>query len=242
VSRIAWKYPLSYYTNDRVQGGLQFEFTSTAEEGALLVLPHGVERSHLLNTYVFQKEALRSGKAWLEFALRRLGHLFTLDSVYLVTGHHKCTSWSLVTFQNAKGSSDISARFTAGSIVGGSIRAAYSWETTSDVSYQTGPEPYEGKNNQTIFICGLRVTARGKLLAPLIGSVGSRLASLCPLPAMMPLKQRIKTIIIGLGKKVPDDDNNEVANKVSSISRSQTTTYTGQGIQPCFIGQLDVSR
>lgn len=152
-------YPLRFVS---AQGGVGFEFTSTSNEGAILVLPEGADRHDLRNHLVFEGEALRNGKSWYEFVLRRLGQtMIGFDSLYLITGCHKTSSWSLAAFHQPSGSSKFNARFTAGPIINGNIGAAYSWQMTSAAPYRIGPQPYNAtQKDQTVFIRGYKIAVR----------------------------------------------------------------------------------
>ncbi|KAL4068846.1 hypothetical protein V8B97DRAFT_2024528 [Scleroderma yunnanense] len=128
------------------QGDIGIEFSSSSNEGALLVLP---------------EEALRSGKSWYEFAVTKLGRTrISADSLYLITGCHKTSSWSLAAFHQSSGGCNFNAQFTAGKIVNGNISAAYSWQMSSAIPCRIGPEPYNEVKNQTVFIRGFKIAIR----------------------------------------------------------------------------------
>ncbi|KAG6331233.1 hypothetical protein ID866_7855 [Astraeus odoratus] len=148
-----------------VQGGLGIGFTSSSKEGALLILPEGADQHDLRNLRVFEQEAMRCGKAWYEFAIQVLGRRIGPDSLYLITGCHKTSSWSLATFNQRSGSSGFNAQFTASPIINGNINAAYTWQMTTAVPRRTGPDPYDAtKKNQTVFIRGYKIAIREKIL------------------------------------------------------------------------------
>ncbi|KAL4079880.1 hypothetical protein V8B97DRAFT_2020641 [Scleroderma yunnanense] len=156
-----------------LQGGLGLQFNSSATEGAILVLPEGSDQHNLRNHLVFQKEALLKGKAWYEFALKKAGRtMISPDSMYLITGCHKTSSWSLAAFNNVGGSLNFNAQFTAGSVVNGNVTAAYTWQMTSAVPCRVGPDPYDGNKNQTVFIRGYKIAIRESIfLAHILGDV-----------------------------------------------------------------------
>ena len=157
-----------------MEGGVGFEFTSASNEGAILVLPEGADRHDLRNHLIFEGEALRNGKSWYEFALRRLGRtMISSDSLYLITGCHKTSSWSLAAFHQPSSNFNFTAQFTAGPIANGNINAAYSWQMTSAIPCRIGPQPYDAtQKNQTVFIRGYKIAIReGKFLALLRGDV-----------------------------------------------------------------------
>jgi len=155
------------------QGATCIEFSSTSNEGALLVLPEGADQRDLCNLLLFEREALRNGKSWYEFAVTKLGRTrISADSLYLITGCHKTSSWSLAAFHQSSSNFNFNAQFTAGEIINGNIGAAYSWQMTSAVPCRIGPEPYEDAKNQTAFIRGFKIAVRGStFLALLRGDV-----------------------------------------------------------------------
>ena len=123
------------------------------------MLPEGADRHDLLNHLRFKEEALMNGKSWYEFALRKLGRTtISSDSLYLITGCHKTSSWSLAAFSQPSSNFNFNAQFTAGPIVNGNINAAYSWQMTSAIPHRIGPQPYDAtQKNQTVFIRGYKI-------------------------------------------------------------------------------------
>ncbi|KIJ59208.1 hypothetical protein HYDPIDRAFT_101174, partial [Hydnomerulius pinastri MD-312] len=76
--------------------GLNYAFTFSSADGALLVLPEGADSYKLLNESTFRDAALQNGESWYDFAYSTLGRtMISNDSLYLVTGCHKAKSWSL---------------------------------------------------------------------------------------------------------------------------------------------------
>ncbi|KIJ12520.1 hypothetical protein PAXINDRAFT_46495, partial [Paxillus involutus ATCC 200175] len=76
------------------QLGLKLNFTSTSAEGAILVLPEGAGTEDLLKLDTFEKEAKENGESWYRYAYVDRGRTtINNDSLYLITGHHKASSW-----------------------------------------------------------------------------------------------------------------------------------------------------
>jgi len=160
-----------FNTLDRsVAGGSTcIQFSSTSNEGALLVLPEGADQHDLCNLLLFEREALRNGRSWYEFAVTKLGRTrIAADSLYLITGCHKTSSWSLAAFHQSSGNCNFNAQFTAGKIINGNIGAAYSWQMTSAVPCRIGPEPYDDAKNQTVFIRGFKIAIRSSTFLSLL--------------------------------------------------------------------------
>ena len=152
-----------------LQGGLGLQFNSSASEGAILVLPEGTDQHNLRNHLVFQREALRNGKTWYDFAVKKLGRtMISPDSLYLITGHHKTRSWSLAAFHSVNETFHFNAQFTAANIVNGNVTATYTWQMTSAVPCRVGPDPYDGSKNQTVFVRGYKIAIRESIFRALI--------------------------------------------------------------------------
>ena len=125
-------------------------------------------------------EALRCGKSWYDFAQMKLGRTrISYDSLYLITGYHKTSSWSLAAFHDTSKDWNFSAKFKAGKIIGGDIHAAYNWELTPWAPHRFGPVPYDGTKNQTVFIRGYKIAVREN---PLLSSLRGEVSVLDELP------------------------------------------------------------
>ncbi|KAG6333290.1 hypothetical protein ID866_5798 [Astraeus odoratus] len=151
------------------QPGLGIGFTSSSKEGALPVLPEGADQHELRDHRLFAKVAMRNGKSWYEFAVRKLGRMISADSLYLITGCHKTSSWSLAAFSQPSGDSASNAQFTTNTIINGNITAACMWQMTTAVPWRVGPDPYDAIKNQTVFIQGYKITIRESILLALLG-------------------------------------------------------------------------
>ncbi|KAF9234479.1 hypothetical protein BU15DRAFT_52568, partial [Melanogaster broomeanus] len=79
-----------------IGAAISYEFNSTSSEGAILALPEGAGKADLANDLIFHRLALENAKAWYHFAYFHLGRTsISNDSLYLITGYHKSSSWSL---------------------------------------------------------------------------------------------------------------------------------------------------
>ncbi|KAI5999041.1 hypothetical protein EDC04DRAFT_2507010, partial [Pisolithus marmoratus] len=68
--------------------------SKVAAKAAFIALPSGADKYDLRDTSVFQMEAMRMGKTWYEFALKKAGRTtMSHDSLYLITGYHKASTW-----------------------------------------------------------------------------------------------------------------------------------------------------
>jgi len=196
------------------QGGVGIEFSSSSNEGALLVLPEGADQHDLCNLLLFEREALRSGKAWYEFAVTKLGRTWiSPDSLYLITGCHKTSSWSLAAFHQSSGTCNFNAQFTAGKIINGNIGAAYSWQMTSAIPCRIGPESYNKEvKNQTVFIRGFKIAIRdGTFLRLLRGNVAVMYGQPNIASHKANFSQRAKGWLGSMGKSCQTEDATNAA-------------------------------
>ncbi|KAF8838555.1 hypothetical protein BDN67DRAFT_907095 [Paxillus ammoniavirescens] len=155
--------------------GLKYEFSSSSEEGAILVLPEGAGKTDLANNLIFRNEALKHAESWYHFAYFNLGRSdIRNDSLYLITGHHKTSSWSIAAFSDAGGDASLAANFTAGEVVNGNIGGAYSWQVTNSMHWRVGPEEGYNRNkrNQAVSIRGYKIAVREGRFASLLGLGG----------------------------------------------------------------------
>ncbi|KAF9219356.1 hypothetical protein BS17DRAFT_428311 [Gyrodon lividus] len=153
---------------------LSYEFSSSSSEGAILALPEGAGKADLANHFEFRQVALENAASWYHFACCHLGRTsINNDSLYLITGFHKTSSWSLASFSQAERNTAFSFSFTAGPVINGNVAAAYSWAqgVTNSVLPRSGPE--QGYNqdspNQTLFIRGYKIAIREGAFISLLG-------------------------------------------------------------------------
>ncbi|KAF9238363.1 hypothetical protein BU15DRAFT_36126, partial [Melanogaster broomeanus] len=141
-----------------------YEFNSSSSEGAILVLPDGAGKADLAENLAgeFRQLALQNAAAWYHFAYFHLGRIsISNDSLYLVTGHHKSSSWFLASFSGAETNITLNLSFSASSVVDGNAAAAYSWALNAPGSFnfRLGPRHgYSQENpNQTLFVRGYKI-------------------------------------------------------------------------------------
>ena len=92
------------FAKRRVESGLlNYQFTLSSREGAVLILPEGAECCHLRNERPFLEAATQHAVDWYTFAEQRLGRIISHDSLYLITGFYKARSWSLPAYQQGAG-------------------------------------------------------------------------------------------------------------------------------------------
>ncbi|KAF8838095.1 hypothetical protein BDN67DRAFT_1013362 [Paxillus ammoniavirescens] len=139
---------------------LKLEFSSSSAEGAILVLPEGAGKRDFAHLSILREEAQKNGESWHHFARFNRGR--TGGDLYLITGHHKASSWSVAAFSDAGSSAGFNATFSAGQVVRGNIAMAYSWQVANPVHCRVGPEQGHSvdKRNQAVSIRGFRIALR----------------------------------------------------------------------------------
>ncbi|KAF9230616.1 hypothetical protein BU15DRAFT_83408 [Melanogaster broomeanus] len=137
---------------------LSYEFNSSSPEGAILALPEGAAKADLADNLAseFRQLALQNAAAWYHFAYFHLGRTsISNDSLYLITGYHKSSSWFLASFSQPETNTACSLSITASPVVNGNAAAAYSWvgRVTGSFGFRSGPHHrYSQENpNQTLF-------------------------------------------------------------------------------------------
>ncbi|KAF9228829.1 hypothetical protein BS17DRAFT_744996 [Gyrodon lividus] len=154
--------------------GFNFQFSSSSAEGAILVLPEDAGKADLANLGTFRTEALRNAESWYHFAYVNLGRAdINNDSLCLITGYHKASSWSIAAFSDAGSDASLTATFTAGEVFNGNITGAYSWQVANSLDWRVGPEEGHNRNNrnQAVSIRSYKIALREGLFASLLGRV-----------------------------------------------------------------------
>lgn len=106
----------------------------------------------------FFEQACRHAATWYHFAEEDLGRIISHDSIYVITGFHKASSWGLAGYENERGDGDFLAHFTARTREGGKL--TYSWEATRNMEWRAGPYDGLGIPNQSVFIRGFKIALR----------------------------------------------------------------------------------
>ncbi|KAH0831287.1 hypothetical protein J3R83DRAFT_13923 [Lanmaoa asiatica] len=140
-----------------------YDFTLSSSEAALLILPKGAENCKLRKRQIFRDVAIRNAADWYNFAEQHLGRIITHDSLYLITGLYKTSSWSVAAFHQATGTAQSSAQFKA-SQVGDRNNVSCTWETMRALDWRVGPQIDVRIPNQSVFISGFKIAIRESIL------------------------------------------------------------------------------
>lgn len=135
--------------------GAGIDFSCTCEKGAILVLPDGACREDLRRLEKFRHAAEQHAMAWYEHA-RHCG--LNPESLYLVTGCVKTSSWGVASILNASEERSACLKFTAASVAGAGASYSYSWETHSPADVRSGPKPPSEVQNQCVFLRGFKIS------------------------------------------------------------------------------------
>ncbi|KAI5997583.1 hypothetical protein EDD15DRAFT_2194620 [Pisolithus albus] len=100
-------------TCDRSIVTVKGDETKSFVKAAILALPSGADKHDLLDTSISQKAAIRMGKTRYEFVLKTLGRAaMGHDSLYLITGYHKASTWTLAAFDNPNANWTVDVQYT----------------------------------------------------------------------------------------------------------------------------------
>jgi hypothetical protein len=135
--------------------GAGINFACTCEKGAILVLPDGAFREDLRRLEKFRHAAEHNAMAWYGHA-RNCG--LNPESLYLVTGCVKTSSWGVASILNASEERSACLKFTAASVAEASASYSYLWETYSPVDVRNGPKPPSEVQNQCVFLRGFKIS------------------------------------------------------------------------------------
>ncbi|KAK7027973.1 hypothetical protein VNI00_015059 [Paramarasmius palmivorus] len=149
-----------------------YDFTSSSHQGAILMLPEGSCLSKVENKSLLRDYAKSHAKQWFSYATGTRGREFSDDtnsSLYLVTGHEKCTSWGIASFFSPTSSErGVSLPFNVFRD-GYGERNIYGWgqddgRCSSRCYPNTSTPATTGKlpRNQTVFMHGFKVSKKRK--------------------------------------------------------------------------------
>ncbi|KAI5994727.1 hypothetical protein EDD15DRAFT_756870 [Pisolithus albus] len=142
--------------------------TKSFAKAAILALPSGADKHDLLDTSIFQKEAIRMGKKWYEFALKTLGRAtMGHDSLYLITGYHKASTWTLAAFHNPNANWTVDVQYTGN----GDVIVTDPWRR---VSVSPCPIRFDGRKDHTVTVRGFKIAIREKTFRSLLPSCAPR--------------------------------------------------------------------
>ncbi|KIK24356.1 hypothetical protein PISMIDRAFT_98719, partial [Pisolithus microcarpus 441] len=149
--------------------------TKSFAKAAILALPSGADKHDLLDTSIFQKEAIRMGKTWYEFALKTLGRTtMGHDSLYLITGYHKASTWTLAAFLNPSANWTVDVQYTGN----GDVIVTDPWRR---VSVSPCPIRFDGRKDHTVTVRGFKIAIREETFRSLLPSCAPKgLLSMVP--------------------------------------------------------------
>ncbi|KAJ7592860.1 hypothetical protein C8J56DRAFT_483929 [Mycena floridula] len=140
--------------------GFEFHISSRSSEGAILMLPEGGSRVDLRNKKSFYQIACQNAAAWYEYATETRGRIISEDSLYLVTGCDKCTSWCVAAFSHPSRTVSSSLKLKATSLGGIQGALTYEWDNTTSVAARSGPPELSPLLNQCVFLRGFKISFR----------------------------------------------------------------------------------
>lgn len=136
------------------------EFICNKEEGSVIALPEGASREDLKNEKSLEDFIKQSAESWYRYADGVGDRLIDRDSLYLVTGCMKTTSWGIATYSSAVPSPHnviVFSKSLADSC------EPYLWTKQGGTTARTGPYLDEDldnsipSSNQCLFIRGYKI-------------------------------------------------------------------------------------
>ena len=141
-----------------------YAFVTTEREGAILILPDGASRWELDEAQVPELETHVKKYALQICRFAKEGPL------YLVTGVVKSKSWTLGSFCNGSGGSEIFVRRSSSNVNG---TFTYQWVSETNVDNQQGPQNNHYLN-QTVLLKGFKIMRKGGWLPSIALGKGER--------------------------------------------------------------------
>ncbi|PBL03172.1 hypothetical protein ARMGADRAFT_1069725 [Armillaria gallica] len=143
----------------KFEAGRGYEFTCSAAQAAILVLPDGAERYDSVFPHLLEEYAAANAHSWYKYLngpaqQRQIRN----GMLYLVTGFDKCPSFGRACYSRPSDSSSILLKFSA---TGLDSSMRYSWDVEQDVHAQchfTGTPGMPA--SQTIFLRGYSISVR----------------------------------------------------------------------------------
>ena len=122
-------------SNYYLYSGISFE--SSASEGAILAMPHGLQAQDLANLSIFRRYLSTNMENWYRYVNNVRGREARNGDVRLVIGCDKTSSWGVATFANSS-NREISFRFRPNGET-----QNYIWDCPGIVEARVGPDRQE---------------------------------------------------------------------------------------------------
>jgi hypothetical protein len=143
--------------NARSSGELvQYQFTCSSNEGAVLVLPNGASRINLRFLHNILEYAQQNVVSWYEHVYGTLGLEVEAGPLYLTTGHDKYDNWCLASYTDIPTEPGLSLAFNPR--LGRARIVLYSSEASGAIDTRTFAPRGDISANQCIFIRGYKMS------------------------------------------------------------------------------------
>ncbi|KAJ7347345.1 hypothetical protein DFH08DRAFT_1002107 [Mycena albidolilacea] len=124
---------------------ITFRFLSN--EGAVLVLPEGATCQNLLPIETFRAHVRKCAPQWYTFAR---DYLPSTESLFVVTGCDKATSWGIATASTTSGDIRISLKFTVVGVAEGTLAPRYQWRDFGSATVRKSTEHLERRKADSV--------------------------------------------------------------------------------------------
>jgi hypothetical protein len=145
---------------------VEFRFTCSSTEGAVLVLPNGASSEDLYYLQNLEGYIRQHALSLCEHAYGLLGSRAEAG-LYLITGHEKCNNWGLGSYSNAMSGTRMSLTFTPTNIApDGTVE--YEAHVAGNINKRVHKPEGDNPANQCVFLRGYKLTLCSKLMERII--------------------------------------------------------------------------
>ncbi|KAE9388787.1 hypothetical protein BT96DRAFT_947360 [Gymnopus androsaceus JB14] len=139
---------------EEVAAGLAF--TSSARNGALLILPEGGKRTDHRQRYKFEEYAVECARSWYAEPMARG---MANGALYLVTGFDKARAWGVASFIDANPGS-VSLEFIPKTLESNAGSPKYWFRRHDCASASSGADNVYGNQSGCVFLRGFKIAVR----------------------------------------------------------------------------------
>ncbi|KAK0493414.1 hypothetical protein EDD18DRAFT_1108194 [Armillaria luteobubalina] len=151
-------HPWLWARRPKYRGGAQFEFSTSKDEAAILVLPQGATRFDRKNLSSMRNYAVEHAHEWYKYIN---------GPNCFVTGCDETIVWGSAAMSKPSGIHQFSITFVVGGLAEGRIALRSSWSTNQWANSRVYPQDIETVDpppaeNQAVFIRGFTISVREK--------------------------------------------------------------------------------
>ncbi|KAF7289659.1 hypothetical protein HMN09_01328500 [Mycena chlorophos] len=148
-------------------GSVQVSFQSA--QGAVLVLPVGATREDIRIDLPFRQHIQENADAWYAFATKAgflpeaRGIRNSNNSLFVVTGCDKTSTWALATASRQRGCAEFGVTLSLGGVGEARLVPRFEWQQSATATVRVGGDIGSVQQNQCVFVRGFWVPRSGIL-------------------------------------------------------------------------------